>query len=92
MAVDVAVGVAVAVAVDVAVAVALPQAAGAIAIISAHHVDGVCRVYDVAVCVPVEVLLNTPHPAVSLLPSAFRYMPEELNPAGGDAALLLILS
>jgi hypothetical protein len=57
--VGVAVGVAVAVAVDVAVAVAVPQAAGAIAIISTHHVEGVPGLYDVAACVPVEVLLNT---------------------------------
>ena len=88
------VAVAVGVAVAVAVAVALPQAAGAIAIISAHHEGkGVAAgVYDVAACVPVEVLLNTAHPPVSLSPSAFRYMPVELNPVGGDAALLLILS
>jgi hypothetical protein len=90
-AVAVAVAVAVGVALAVAVAVALAQAAGAIAIISAHHVE-VTGVYDVAACVPVEVLLNTPHPPVSLLLSAFRYMPVELNPVGGDAALLLILS
>lgn len=88
-----AVAVGVVVAVDVAVAVADAQAAGAIAIISAHHAGpGFSGVNDVAACVPVEVLLNTLHAPVSLLPSAFRYIPTELNPVGGDAALLLILS